>query len=334
MKDYEPERQPSIEISTQVSAEQHWQALDRSTLGPRSVLLYAERLSEAVDLRSMLSTDQIMAVQVAGDPAADGAVLDFAFVQGLRKQCIAAEVPFHFAGTGANFQMKGRVFHIPAKLQASQAAKAEMEYFPICLAMNAPVPALAQDMTGDAGQTAKTDTASMEMRKPQRSNAGRRSVQMGGWEAMGHVPSMFDCMDGGPEHAPSMFDQIAGGTYGGASMSVSPDRRGSMAAVGAAMPDADGFTAVSFNPFEDGEETAQENVRPEDEDPTFFGSLEHPSVKNLHYTIEISDDDDDYQGASAEDHRQLEESERARKSSAQVQFLQESLRLAEDGGHP
>lgn len=320
MKDYEPERQPSIEISTQAAAEQHWQALDRSALGPRSVLLYAERLSEAVDLRSMLSTGQIMAVQVAGDPAADGAVLDFAFVQGLRKQCIAAEVPFHFAGTGANFQMKGRVFHIPAKLQASQAAKAEMEYFPICLAMNAPVPALAQDMTGDAGQTAKTDTASMEMRKPQRSDAGRRSIQMGGWEAMGH--------------APSMFDQIAGGTYGGASMSVSPDRRGSMAAVGAAMPDADGFTAVSFNPFEDGQETAQENARPEDEDPTFFGSPEHPSVKNLHYTIEVSDDDDDYQGASAEDHRQLEESERARKSGAQVQFLQESLRLAEDGGHP
>ena len=323
MKDYEPERQPSIEISTQASADQHWQALDRSAIAPRSVLLYAERLSEAVDLRPMLSTGQIMAVQVAGDPAADGAVLDFAFVQGLRKQCIAAEVPFHFAGTGANFQMKGRVFHIPAKLQVSQAAKAEMEYFPICLAMNAPVPALAQDMTGDAGQTAKTDTASMEKRKPQRSDAGRRSVQTG-WEAMGHAPSMFDCMDGGPEHAPSMFDRMAGGT----------DRGASMAAVGAAMPDADGFTAVSFNPFEDGEETAQENARPEDEDPMFFGSPEHPSVKNLHYTIEVSDDDDDYQGASAEDHRQLEESERARKSSAQVQFLQESLRLAEDGGHP
>lgn len=302
MKDYEPERQPSIEISTQASAEQHWQALDRSALGPRSVLLYAERLSEALDLRSMLSTGQIMAVQVAGDPAADGAVLDFAFVQGLRKQCIAAEVPFHFAGTGANFQMKGRVFHIPAKLQASQAAKAEMEYFPICLAMNAPVPALAQDMTGDAAQAAKIGTNSMEMRKPQRSDAGRRSVQTG-WEAMGHAPSMFDCMQGNANSE-------------------------------AAMPDADGFTAVSFNPFEDGEETAQENARPEDEDPTFFGSPEHPSVKNLHYTIEVSDDDDDYQGASAEDHRQLEESERARKSSAQVQFLQESLRLAEDGGHP
>lgn len=309
MKDYEPERQPSIEISTQASAEQHWQALDRSALAPRSVLLYAERLSEALDLRPMLSTGQIMAVQVAGDPAEDGVVLDFAFVQRLRKQCIAAEVPFHFAGTGANFQMKGRVFHIPAKLQASQAAKAEMEYFPICLAMNAPVPALAEEMSGDAGQAAKADTASVEMRKPQRSDAGRRSIQTE-WEAMGHAPSMFDCMDG------------------------DTNRGESMAAVGAAMPDADGFTAVSFNPFEDGEETAQENARPEDEDPTFFGSLEHPSVKNLHYTIEVSDDDDDYQGASAEDHRQLEESERARKSSAQVQFLQESLRLAEDGGHP
>ena len=310
MKDYEPERQPSIEISTQASADQHWQALDRSTLGPRSVLLYAERLSEAVDLRPMLSTGLIMAVQVAGDPAADGAVLDFAFVQGLRKQCIAADVPFHFAGTGTNFQMKGRMFHIPAKLQASQAAKAELEYFPICLAMNAPVPALAQALSEDAGQAAKIDTTSVETRKPQRSYAGRRSVQTGGWEAMGHAPSMFDQMSGGQ------------------------DRGRSMSSGAVALPDADGFAPVSFNPFEDGEDTAQENAHPEDEDSTFFGSPEHPSVKNLHYTIEVSDDDDDYQGASAEDHRQLEESERARKSGAQVQFLQESLRLAEDGGHP
>ena len=310
MKDYEPERQPSIEISTQASADQHWQTLDRSTLAPRSVLLYAERLSEAVDLRPMLSTGLIMAVQVAGDPAEDGAVLDFAYVQGLRKQCIAADVPFHFAGTGANFQMKGRMFHIPAKLQASQAAKAELEYFPICLAMNAPVPALAQDLSEDAGKAAKIDTTSVETRKPQRSYAGRRSVQTGGWEAMGHPPSMFDQMSG---------DQ---------------DRGRSMPGVAVALPDADGFAPVSFNPFEDGEDTAQENAHPEDEDPTFFGSPEHPSVKNLHYTIEVSDDDDDYQGASAEDHRQLEESERARKSGAQVQFLQESLRLTEDGGHP
>lgn len=310
MKDYEPERQPSIEISTQASADQKWQALDRSTLGPRSVLLYAERLSEAVDLRPMLSTGLIMAVQVAGDPAEDGAVLDFAYVQGLRKQCIAADVSFHFASTGTNFQMKGRMFHIPARLQASQAAKAELEYFPICLAMNAPVPALAQDLSEDAGQAAKIDTTSVETRKPQRSYAGRRSVQTGGWEAMGHAPSMFDQMSGGQDRGRSM----SSGTV--------------------ALPDADGFAPASFNPFEDGEDTAQENAHPEDEDPTFFGSPEHPSVKNLHYTIEVSDDDDDYQGASAEDHRQLEESERARKSSAQVQFLQESLRLAEDGGHP
>ena len=310
MKDYEPERQPSIEISTQASADQKWQALDRSTLGPRSVLLYAERLSEAVDLRPMLSTGLIMAVQVAGDPAEDGAVLDFAYVQGLRKQCIAADVPFHFAGTGTNFQMKGRMFHIPARLQASQAAKAEMEYFPICLAMNAPAPALAQDLSEEAGQAAKIDTTSVETRKPQRSYAGRRSVQTGGWEAMGHAPSMFDQMSGGQ------------------------DRGRSMSSGAVALPDADGFAPVSFNPFEDREDTAQENAHPEDEDPTFFGSPEHPSVKNLHYMIEVSDDDDDYQGASAEDHRQLEESERARKSGAQVQFLQESLRLADDGGHP
>ena len=274
------------------------------------MLLYAERLSEAVDLRPMLSTGLIMAVQVAGDPAEDGAVLDFAYVQGLRKQCIAADVPFHFAGTGTNFQMKGRMFHIPARLQASQAAKAEMEYFPICLAMNAPAPALAQDLSEEAGQAAKIDTTSVETRKPQRSYAGRRSVQTGGWEAMGHAPSMFDQMSGGQ------------------------DRGRSMSSGAVALPDADGFAPVSFNPFEDREDTAQENAHPEDEDPTFFGSPEHPSVKNLHYMIEVSDDDDDYQGASAEDHRQLEESERARKSGAQVQFLQESLRLADDGGHP
>ena len=176
--------------------------------------------------------------------------------------------------------------------------------------MNAPVPALAQDLSEDAGKAAKIDTTSVETRKPQRSYAGRRSVQTGGWEAMGHAPSMFDQMSGGQ------------------------DRGRSMPGVAVALPDADGFAPVSFNPFEDGEDTAQENAHPEDEDPTFFGSPEHPSVKNLHYTIEVSDDDDDYQGASAEDHRQLEESERARKSGAQVQFLQESLRLTEDGGHP
>ena len=332
MKDYEPERQPSMEISTQASADQHWQALDQSTLGPRSVLLYAERLSEAVDLRPMLSTGLIMAVQVAGDPAEDGAVLDFAYVQGLRKQCIAAEVPFHFAGTGANFQMKGRVFHIPAKLQASQAAKAEMEYYPICLAMNAPVPALAQDLPGDAGQAAKTGMSSMETRKQERSDSGRTSVRTVGWEAMGHAPSMFDCMDGVPDHAPSMFDRMSGGSDRGGVMPGGADRVRSMPGGAIALPDADGFTTVSFNPFEDVD--AAEDAHMEDEDPTFFGSPEHPSVKNLHYTIEISDDDDDYQGASAEDHRQLEERERARKSAAQVQFLQESLRLAGDGGHP
>ncbi len=250
MKDYDPGRQPSIEISTQASADQHWHTLDRSALPKRSVLLYAEQLSEAIDLSSMLSSGQVMAVQVAGNPAEDGAVLDFAYVQALRKQCIATDTPFHFAGTGTNFQMKGRIFHIPAKLQASQAAKSEMEYFPICLAMNA------------------------------------------------------------PERATSMFDDEV------------------------MMPDLDGFTAVNFNPFEDSETGKQEVIDSEEADRAFFGSLEHPSVKNLHYTIEVSDDDDDYQGASAEDHRQLEENERVRKSSAQVQFLQESLRLSGDGEHP
>ncbi len=139
MKDYDPKHGPSVEISTQAAAEQHWQALEKQDLPQRSVLLFADRLSEELHLGPMLSTGLVMAVQVSGDSAEDGHPLDFSFVQKLRQQCIAHDVPFHFAGTGAHFRMNGRMYHIPQRLQAVQAAKAEMEYFPLCLAINPPL---------------------------------------------------------------------------------------------------------------------------------------------------------------------------------------------------
>ena len=44
MKDYEPERQPSIEISTQASADQHWQPLRVEQHGARCERAPVERL--------------------------------------------------------------------------------------------------------------------------------------------------------------------------------------------------------------------------------------------------------------------------------------------------
>ncbi len=153
MKDFDPGKHPTVEISTRAAAGQHWAALPKETLPKRSVLLYTDHLSEAVELGTMLATGLVLAVQVAGDAEEDGVILDFSFVQALRAQCIRYDVPFHFAGTGSRFRMNGRVYHIPKKLQAVQAAKAGMEYFPICRAMNPPIcksaEAAARSETGE-----------------------------------------------------------------------------------------------------------------------------------------------------------------------------------------
>lgn len=251
MKSCEAETLQTIDISTQASAEKQWQELDPHILSPRSVLLSTEHFSEPLHLQEMLSTGCVYAVRVAGEAAEDGRTLDFRAVQMLRQQCIATDTPFYFMSTGANFQMNGRVYHIPEGLQKSQAAKAGMNYFPVCLAMNPPV----RDITESSSQ--------------QRSS----------------------------------------------------------------FLDADGFMPVAGSPFDEADESGS-SISQQEEASDFWGSDEHPQVKNLHYPIEVTDDDDDGQGASPEDHRQLEESERARKAGASVQYYQEALRFSKDGDHP
>ena len=251
MKTYEAGIMRSIDISTQASAEKEWQELDPHTLPPRSVLLSTEHFSEPLHIEEILSTGCVQAVQVAGETAADGRILDFQALKMLRQQCIAADTPFYFLSTGANFQMNGRVYHIPEGLQKAQAMKSGMNYFPLCLAMNPPVRGIAENRL---------------------------------------------------QRSPSLLD-------------------------------ADGFMPVSGSPFDD-TVTAEEAALPQEEAADFWGSEEHPQVKNLHYPIEVTDDDEDEQGASPEDHRLLEESERARKAGAPVQYYQEALRFSKDGNHP
>lgn len=247
MKIFDAGTMRSIDISTQASAEKQWQDLDPHSLLPRSVLLSTEHFSEPLHLQKILSTGCILVVQVAGETAADGRTLDFQTVKMLRQQCIATDTPFHFMSTGANFQMNGRTYHIPEGVQKSQAAKAGMDYFPVCLAMNPPV-------------RSTTD----------------------------HVL----------QHSSSL-------------------------------PDADGFMPVEGSPFDEAE-----TLLGQEKTADVWTSAEHPQVKNLHYPIEVTDDDDDEQGASPEDHRQLEESERARKAWAPTQYYQEALHFSKDGNHP
>ena len=109
MKTYEAGIMRSIDISTQASAEKEWQELDPHTLPRRSVLLSTEHFSEPLHIEEILSTGCVQAVQVAGETAADGRILDFQALKMLRQQCIAADTPFYFLSTGANFQMNGRV---------------------------------------------------------------------------------------------------------------------------------------------------------------------------------------------------------------------------------
>lgn len=124
-------------FSTQEEAD-HQIKLIPETAEEHSVALLADPLTEQVKLDLNLSKDKISYLCCCGDSDDSGAILDFSWVQDLRRQCIALDIPFYFSGTGANFRMRGRDFHIDKKFQESQARKADVNYFPLKRAMNPP----------------------------------------------------------------------------------------------------------------------------------------------------------------------------------------------------
>lgn len=69
-------------------------------------------------------------VTVGGESGPDARVCDYSWVLNIRSQCATAGVPFHFKQTGARFVKDGRLYHIPRKLQMSQARRAAIDLRP------------------------------------------------------------------------------------------------------------------------------------------------------------------------------------------------------------
>ena len=131
----------SISFSNQREAEEKLAVINELNLEeiPDGVALLAEPLTEKVDIASFLDFENISYLSCSGDDSEDGSVLDFDWVLDLRRQCILHDIPFYFTSTGANFRMRGRDFHISEKFRESQAAKADVHYFPVSRAFNPPV---------------------------------------------------------------------------------------------------------------------------------------------------------------------------------------------------
>ncbi|SDZ86969.1 protein of unknown function [Oribacterium sp. KHPX15] len=131
----------SISFSNQREADEKLSAINELNLEkiPDGVALLAEPLTEKIDIASFLDFENISYLSCSGDNADDGSVLDFDWVLDLRRQCILHDIPFYFTSTGANFRMRGRDYHIGEKFRESQAAKADVHYFPVSRAFNPPV---------------------------------------------------------------------------------------------------------------------------------------------------------------------------------------------------
>ncbi|MBO4819989.1 MAG: DUF5131 family protein [Prevotella sp.] len=93
----------------------------------RNKAVVCEPLLEAIDFRGELGS-WCEQVTVGGESGRDARICDYAWVLGIREQCMAANVPFHFKQTGAHFRKDGRLYNIPRKLQMAQAHRAGIDF--------------------------------------------------------------------------------------------------------------------------------------------------------------------------------------------------------------
>ena len=87
-----------------------------------------EPMLQRIQIEEYLKTGQIEQVICGGESGDDARVCDYAWILDTWKQCVEADVSFHFKQTGANFKRGNRVYHIARKDQMSQAAKAGIDY--------------------------------------------------------------------------------------------------------------------------------------------------------------------------------------------------------------
>ena len=72
--------------------------------------------------------DSICEVACSGESGINVRPLDYKWVLDVRRQCMNKGVPFQFHQTGAYFIKDGKMYHIPRRLQISQARKAGIDY--------------------------------------------------------------------------------------------------------------------------------------------------------------------------------------------------------------
>ena len=89
--------------------------------------IICEPLLESIDFHDGLGS-WCEQVTVGGESGSEARVCDYAWVLGIREQCIAANVPFHFKQTGAHFRKDGRLYNIPRNQQMKQAHRAAIDY--------------------------------------------------------------------------------------------------------------------------------------------------------------------------------------------------------------
>lgn len=86
-----------------------------------------EPLLERVELSAWLG-GWVSEVICGGESGEEARLCDYAWILGIRSQCIAAGVSFRFKQTGAKFYKDGRLYRIKRKFQHSQARKAGIDF--------------------------------------------------------------------------------------------------------------------------------------------------------------------------------------------------------------
>lgn len=93
-----------------------------------------EPMLTAVDMQTYIkeyrSTDGspiIKHVSVGGESGPDARICDYAWVENVSRQCIENGISFYYHQTGARLVKDGKLYHIPRKLQHSQAHKARLD---------------------------------------------------------------------------------------------------------------------------------------------------------------------------------------------------------------
>ena len=90
-----------------------------------------EPMLESINIEKYLAKyhDQICQVTCGGESGDNARICDYDWILNTREQCIKYNVSFHFKQTGAHFKKGNKIYHIERKLQISQAAKANIDFY-------------------------------------------------------------------------------------------------------------------------------------------------------------------------------------------------------------